>query len=320
MLENGTSNDVTILLEDGEIKANKDVLMARSSYFFSMLNNDNNYVESQSGVVNLNYAKKAVMHGIVYYLFAGQIDYKTFTIEQLVEMLNHTRMIVIDKLSLGIENHLTSSLGKKEMLVGDLLKGFVLAHRFNLDYMIKPFITAIHMKVKVGYTKSCLEVFQNLTVDVIKTLFLTVDDQVQTATSTESKLCRFYLWYRNEPNSKLMKDEDKREILGTFDLTKLTEDKLLGVRKWNLFTNDDVDKSLVAIIRRLRDEKKDLQNWVTELDMISRVSQKKFELLTYHPSKDPGGKFCFQLQISKIWAPIELKNFWGHPGYHKSLT
>ena len=64
MLENGTSNDVTILLEDGEIKANKDVLMARSSYFSSMLNNDNNYVESQSGVVNLNYAKKAVMHGI----------------------------------------------------------------------------------------------------------------------------------------------------------------------------------------------------------------------------------------------------------------
>ena len=47
---------------------------------------------------------------------------------------------------------------------------------------------------------------------------------------------------------------------------------------------------------------------------------KKFELLTYPPSKDPGGKFCFQLQISKIWAPIELKFFLGHPGYHKSLT
>merc|ERR1712025_1087496 len=112
-----------------------DVLVARSSYFSSMLNNDNNYVESQSGVVNLNYAKKAVMHGIVYYLFAGQIDYKTFTIEQLVEMMTLTRMMSIDKLSLGIENHLRSNLEKKEMLLGDVLKGFVLAHRFNLDYM-----------------------------------------------------------------------------------------------------------------------------------------------------------------------------------------
>ena len=33
--------------------------------------------------------------------------------------------------------------------------------------------------------------------------------------------------------------------------------------------------------------------------MVSRVSQ-KIELLTYLSSKDPGGKFWFQLQISKI--------------------
>ena len=65
MLENGTSNDVTILLEDGEMKANKVVLIARSSYFSSMLKDDNNYVESQSGVINLNYVKKAVMQGII---------------------------------------------------------------------------------------------------------------------------------------------------------------------------------------------------------------------------------------------------------------
>ena len=274
MLENGTSNDVTILLEDGEIKANKDVLVARSSYFSSMLNNDNNYVESQSGVVNLNYAKKAVMHGIVYYLFAGQIDYKTFTIEQLVEMMTLTRMMSIDKLSLGIENHLTSILGEKEMLIGDMLKGFVLARRFNLDYMIKLFVNAIHMTE--DYSEDCVEALQNLTVDEIRTLFLTVDDKAQTAATNQSKLCSFYIWYRNKSNSKLMKDEDKREILGTFDLTKLSEDKLLGVRKWNLFTNDEVDKSLVAIIKRLRDEKKDLQNWVTELEM--KLSDKPNEL------------------------------------------
>ena len=105
MLENGTSNDVTILLEDGEMKANKDVLIARSSYFSSMLKDDNNYVESQSGVINLNYVKKAVMQGIICYLFTGQIDFKTFNIEQLVEMMTHTRMMSIDRLFLGIEKY-----------------------------------------------------------------------------------------------------------------------------------------------------------------------------------------------------------------------
>ena len=47
MLENGTQNDITIKLQDGEIKANKDVLMARSDYFSKMLNNDN-FVEGMS--------------------------------------------------------------------------------------------------------------------------------------------------------------------------------------------------------------------------------------------------------------------------------
>ena len=33
MITNGTSNDVKIVLKDGEISANKDVLSARSNYF-----------------------------------------------------------------------------------------------------------------------------------------------------------------------------------------------------------------------------------------------------------------------------------------------
>ena len=40
MMTNGTSNDVKIVLEDGEIQANKDVLFARSDYFATMLGND----------------------------------------------------------------------------------------------------------------------------------------------------------------------------------------------------------------------------------------------------------------------------------------
>ena len=32
--------------------------------------------------------------------------------------------------------------------------------------------------------------------------------------------------------------------------------------------------------------------------------------MTYPSSKDPEGKFWFQLQISKTWAPIECKFFW----------
>ena len=39
MLTNGTTNDVKIVLNDGEIFANKDVLSAGSDYFATMFSN-----------------------------------------------------------------------------------------------------------------------------------------------------------------------------------------------------------------------------------------------------------------------------------------
>ena len=40
MSERGSLNDVKITLSDGEIVANKDILMARSEYFSTMFSND----------------------------------------------------------------------------------------------------------------------------------------------------------------------------------------------------------------------------------------------------------------------------------------
>ena len=48
MIQRGSLNDVKIRLSDGEIVANKDILMARSEYFKTMFNNSK-FIESQTG-------------------------------------------------------------------------------------------------------------------------------------------------------------------------------------------------------------------------------------------------------------------------------
>ena len=53
MLENGTPNDVTIIMSDGELKANKNVLIARCPYFARMFSNQN-FVEGQTDTVKIN--------------------------------------------------------------------------------------------------------------------------------------------------------------------------------------------------------------------------------------------------------------------------
>ena len=265
MLENGTSNDVTITLMDGEIKANKDVLMARSNYFSSMLRNDSKYVESQSGIVNMSYVKKSNLEGIIYFLFGRQMDFEAYTIEQLVEMMNLTRMMSIDGLFRGIENQLLSNLRKKEAALEDVLKGYALAHRYSLDSTIEPFVNVTNMKLdneKDSHLKFNMYIM-DLTFDMIKTLFLTVDDKSQPAISSLKRLKRFKSWSKN---SILMNEEDKKKILGTFDLKKFSEDQLVWISKLGLFTNSEVVRTLAATIKKIEDEKKDLQNWVTELE------------------------------------------------------
>ena len=39
--------------------------------------------------------------------------------------------------------------------------------------------------------------------------------------------------------------------------------------------------------------------------MVSRVSLQKIELLTYHSSKDPGGKFWFQIWLKFFWDTLD---------------
>merc|ERR1712112_778016 len=112
---------------------------------------------------------------------------------------------------------------------------------------------------------------------MIKTLFLTVDDKSQLAISSLKRLKRFKSWSKN---SILMNEEDKKKILGTFDLTKFSEDQLVWISKLGLFTNSEVVRTLAATIKKIEDEKKDLQNWVTELEKkLSYKNQTRSDLI-----------------------------------------
>ena len=68
MLERGSLNEVKIKLSDGEIVANKDILMARREYFATMFSN-NKFIEEKTNSVDMSHCSKAVMERIVIYLF-----------------------------------------------------------------------------------------------------------------------------------------------------------------------------------------------------------------------------------------------------------
>ena len=52
ILEQGSHNDVKIMLCDGQIAANKDILMSRSEYFATMFSNSR-FIEGETSSVDM---------------------------------------------------------------------------------------------------------------------------------------------------------------------------------------------------------------------------------------------------------------------------
>ena len=69
----GSLNDVKIILEDGEILANIDVLSARCDYFATCFSNKE-FVEGETQTVDLSHCRKDVMQKIINYLYGVSKD------------------------------------------------------------------------------------------------------------------------------------------------------------------------------------------------------------------------------------------------------
>ena len=81
MMEQGSLNDVKIKLSDGEINANKDILMIRCEYFNTMFDTDK-FLEGETNTVDMSHCSKAIMEKIIKFLFSGTIIFKGLSLIQ----------------------------------------------------------------------------------------------------------------------------------------------------------------------------------------------------------------------------------------------
>ena len=98
LLENGSSNDLTIILEDGELRANKDILMARCPYFATMLNNQN-FVESKTNTIKMMTGDKKTMMRVLRYIFSGDIEALSngLSLYHLIKLMDLSRLLLLDQ-------------------------------------------------------------------------------------------------------------------------------------------------------------------------------------------------------------------------------
>ena len=88
--------DVTLVLEDGEIKTSKKLLSSRSDYFSKMFQG-NNFQESSSEKVKFP-CRKVVMEKIIEYLITGSVVTSWMPLDEKLELINVLRMMLVEDL------------------------------------------------------------------------------------------------------------------------------------------------------------------------------------------------------------------------------
>ena len=116
--KNGSFSDVRIILEDGEILANKDVLCSRCEYFATMFSNNKvKFIEGETNSVDMSHCSKDIMDKIINYLFSGEMKFNDLNLEQLLKLMNMASLMLLDDVFVNAKTSLSDGYPTLESTV-----------------------------------------------------------------------------------------------------------------------------------------------------------------------------------------------------------
>jgi len=288
MLKKESLNDVKILLEDGKIRANKDVLAARSDYFATMLSNkEYKFIEGETNTVNMSFCKKVVMEKIIHYLFSGDMNFHNLSLPLLIEMMNVSSMMMLDELLVSIKElvlRLVPDSGVNCAFLPELVEGLMLAEQFQLEIIKDAFVKELFLSLEdilhIPEVVQNNEAFTRLPANLIKEilLFEDVDNEFgdDVLPTTKDTFDAFVFWYSK--NKLKCSDQDRREITDSFELDDFTGEELLtDVRKSGLFSVNLIDMKVRDILKLHQKDIKFRDTRIRTLQNSLEIEKKKFE-------------------------------------------
>ena len=262
MLSGGTSNDVKIVLEDGEIFANKDVLSSQSDYFATMFNNHNvKFIEGETNIVNLNYCSKKIMEKIIKFLFTGEMSLLEMSVSDLVNMVNISRMMLLFTLKDDVEKHLLKIIpgsGADWDVFPELVKSLMIVEELDLNIIKTTLVRELYTCIVEGIIDSLIdsvESIKQIPFKLLKEIMLfgetnesenvDVDEDPQ---MTFNRFDIFVLWLSDNECT----DEDKKEMTDSFKFEDFDVYQLITVvMKSNLYSTQKINRRVLDLFGNL---------------------------------------------------------------------
>ena len=253
MLEQGSLNDVKIKLSDGEIVANKDILMARSDYFAAMFRN-NNFIEGETGSADMSHCSKAVMERIIKFLFSGEVKFDKLSLPQLIELSYTTDMMLLPKFKDTLEDYARSYLvvnnedNDNIQFLPEIISGLKLADEYNLTNLKEIIIWELNLCL--DYDVRAKDYFSTLPFNLMKDIILCEDEYFFQSVQQE-KLKAFMIWLSENEVS----EEQKTEIVESFKFEDFTAEELLtSVRDSGLYSAKRIDERVLELRNMIKEE------------------------------------------------------------------
>ena len=276
LLKGGSSNDVRIKLSDGEILANRDVLIVRSDYFATMFR-DNKFVEGETNTVDMSHCSKTVMENIVTYLFSGEISYNELTLAQLLELLNMSDMLLLTEVGDQLERYIIVDIisWSEVEFLPELISGLMIADHYNLSrvtaHLIKRISSALKdiPQIPEDAQNSFSFTFRTLPFNIVKKFLLDPHPRRSTIfvgygydnPTTKHRFDAFVFWLsKNE-----ISDEEKKEIVDSFKFEAFTAEELLtSVRDSGFYAVKRIDQRVLDLVTRKEEEIVKLKKMIDE--------------------------------------------------------
>ena len=300
MITNGTSNDVKILLEDGEILANKDVLCARSDYFSTMFSNNNQvrFVEGETNKVDMTHCSKVVMEKIIKYLFSGDMELHDLSLPDLVKMLNIATMMMLEDIHQDIKEFVLEIIpdsGEDCAILPQLISTLMLAENFKFEDIKEALVHELFMNLKdiphIPEVVQNSEAFKMLPVNLLKDILFKYR-KIEDKDRNDGGWSLFLKSYVEEDDEDYIQPDETDE-----DTDDYTE-----------YTDEDTDDYFTGPYVKLPDEDKDHEDDENddeddcEIITFSETAEERFHAFMFWLS----GNVCSEVDKKEIKDSIDL--------------
>ena len=275
MLERGSLNDVKIKLSDGEIIANKDILMARSEYFATMFSN-NKFVEGETNTVDMTHCRYAIMEKIIKFLFIGAVTFNYLSLPQLLELSHKSEMMLLVKLKDEVVDYVKSELddlGERKFNLPDLISALKCACQCNADPDIKALIIDnIHIEeLQYGlphFSNDCKESFTSLPFNLINDIFMSDSENPFTYPTTKQRFDSFVIWLSENEAT----EDQKKESVKFFDFEEFSVEELnTSVRDSGLYPASKINERVLELFKEQEDILKEKVKLIEAKDSLLKV-------------------------------------------------